>query len=98
MPQNPKQSIAGTGEWVDDHELVPRHTFGNRSNIETNVIAECVTGTLYRCTAENTNAAAVPFFRSHSVNADVVGIREAIDSVLLNFRESQYFIALAAVK
>jgi len=64
----------------------------------TNTISERVTGALYRRAAEQTDAAAVPFSRWHSVNADVVGIGEAIESVLLNFSKTQHFIAFGAVQ
>jgi len=36
------------------------------------------------------------FSRRHSVDADVVSVGEAIESVLLNFRESQHFIVFGA--
>ena len=86
MSQDPKQGIAGTGEWIDHDELIRWHTFGNRSNIEANTIAECVTGALYRRAAQHTDAVAIPFIRRHSVDADVIGIRKAVESVSLNFR------------
>ena len=92
------RGVAGTGEWIDYHESVPRHTLGNGSDIETNMIRECVTGALYCCAAENTDAAAVPFFRPHSVNAEVVGVREGIEPVSLDFCESQHFISFGAMK
>src|SRR5215831_9954983 len=98
MPQDPKQGIAGTCERIDGDILVPRHMFGNRSNIETNTIAEGVTGALHRSAAKNTDTATMPFVWPHSEHADVVGVRETIEAVLLNFGESQYFIAFCAMQ
>ena len=59
MPQDPKQGVAGTCKRIDHHILIPRHTFGERSNIETNTIAEGVTGALHRSAAKNTETATI---------------------------------------
>jgi hypothetical protein len=72
--------------------------FGNRSNIETDTITEDVTGALHRRAAKNPDTAAMPFLWPHSVHSDVVGVRETVEAVLLNFGESQYFIAFCAMK
>jgi hypothetical protein len=36
--------------------------------------------------------------RLHSVDADVVGVRKAVESVLLNFRKAEHFITFRAVQ
>ena len=93
MPKNPKECIAGTRERVDHHKLIGRHTCGDRSNVATNTITERITSTLHCGATEKTYSTPVPFSRRHSVNADVVGVAEAVQSVLLNFRKTQHFIA-----
>src|SRR5215475_3587551 len=98
MAQDPKQGIAGTSERINHHEMARQHVFCNRGNVEANTVSECVTRALYRCAAQNTNSTSIPFFRLHSVNAYVARVCKAIDSVLLNVCETQYFIAFTPMK
>ena len=61
------------------------------------MISQSVTCALYCSAAEQTYAPAVPISRPHSVDADIVGIGEAVGSVLFNFGKTQHFIAFGPV-
>src|SRR5215472_8311500 len=98
MAQNPKQRIARTSEGINYHDLIRWHPSGDRRNIEANTVAKRVTRTLYRGAAEETYAQAIPLLGRHSVDADVVGVGEAIETVLLNLRKAQHLIALGAMQ
>src|SRR5215470_9210696 len=98
VTQYPVQSVAGTSKQIDHDKLIQSHPCRDGGNIESNTIRECVTSALNRSATKEPNAAGVPFTRRHSVNADVVGVSEAIKSVLLHFREGQDLIAFRALQ
>jgi hypothetical protein len=96
--QNPKQRIAGTCERIDDHPAIRWQASGDGRDIETNTVGKSIARTLDNGSAKQPDSEAVPFSGRHSIDMNVIGVAEIVDSVPLNFRKRQYFIALGAIE
>src|SRR5262245_5327663 len=95
MPQDRVKSIARACKRINDADS----TVGGRSrddlrNVVSNLVSEGIFDGFETGTRKNADAAVVPFLGRHTVEMNMVGITEAVASVLLDFPQLDELISL----
>src|SRR5215472_14313158 len=91
MPQDRVEAVTRTRERIDyANGTVAARASDDLGNVMPDLIPERVFDGLQTSTRQNADTAFIPLLRRHTVEMNVVGVIEAVTSILLEIRSSSY--------